>query len=203
MPVSKDSRIDAYIAQAAPFARPILQHLRQLVHQGCPDAEESIKWSVPSFLYRGKILCNLAGFKAHATFGFWHKDMEKILAADGCKPGDAMGLLGRLTSLDDLPGDKRMLGYIRTAMQLHDAGAPTRTKAKPRPALAEPADLADALRRNKKAATTWAAFSPSCRREYIEWITEAKRPETREQRLLTTIEWTAEGKSRHWKYQDC
>jgi uncharacterized protein YdeI (YjbR/CyaY-like superfamily) len=203
MAARKDPRIDAYIAKAAPFARPILRHLRQLVHQGCPGITEDIKWGMPSFIYQVKILCGIAAFKAHATLGFWHQGMEKLLKQELGKTGEAMGLLGKITSLDDLPGDKQLLGYIRTAVALHDSGASARPKTKPRPELPVPADLADALKRSKKAAAAWADFAPSHRREYIEWITEAKRPETRETRLLTTIEWVAEGKQRNWKYQNC
>lgn len=200
---AKDPRIDAYIAEAAPFAQPILKHLRKLVHQAAPAAEETIKWGSPFFTYRGKILCFMAAFKAHLAFGFWGPAMKKILTQDLGKTGSAMGLLGKIASLDDLPSDRQMLGYIKLAVKLHDSGGPGRPARKPRPALPVPADLADALKRSKKAAAAWAGFSPSCQREYIEWITEAKRPETREQRLLTTIEWTAEGKSRNWKYQNC
>ena len=203
MPAKKDPRVDAYIAKAAPFAQPILKHLRKSVHAACPTATEDIKWSMPTFIYNGKILAGMAAFKAHATFGFWHRGMEDLLKKELGKTGEAMGLLGKIQSRADLPADKTLIGYIRTAVSLHDSGTATRPKAKPRPALPEPADLVDALKRNKKAAAAWAGFSPSCRREYIEWITEAKRPETREQRLLTTIEWTAEGKSRNWKYQNC
>jgi uncharacterized protein YdeI (YjbR/CyaY-like superfamily) len=202
MPAKKDPRVDRYIAEAAPFARPILQHLRKLVHQACPEAEEAMKWSSPFFMYRGKMLCFMAAFKAHMALGFWGPAMKKVLAADG-HAKDGRGLLGRITSRADLPSDKALLGYIRTARKFHDAGLTVRPKPKPKPALPVPADLADALRHNKKAAAAWADFSPSCRREYIEWITEAKRPETREQRLLTTIEWTAEGKKRNWKYENC
>lgn len=203
MPARKDPRIDAYIAKAAPFARPILQHLRKLTHQACPAIEEDIKWGMPSFQYRGKILCGFAAFKAHATFGFWHQGMEKLLKKELGTLDDAMGLLGKISSLDDLPADKVMLRYLKTAVALHDSGAAARPKPKARPELPAPADLADALKRSKKAAATWAGFSPGRRREYIEWITEAKRPETRETRLITTIEWVAEGKTRHWKYQNC
>lgn len=203
MPARKDPRVDAYIAKAAPFAQPILKHLRKLVHQGCPAVTEDIKWGMPSFMYQGKILCGIAAFKAHTTFGFWHQGMEQLLKAELGKTGEAMGLLGKITSLDDLPADKKMIGYIKTAVTLHDSGTAARPKTKARPELPVPADLADALKRSKKAAATWAGFAPSHKREYIEWITEAKRPETRETRLLTTIEWVAEGKQRHWKYQNC
>lgn len=203
MPAKKDPRVDAYIAQAAPFAQPILKHLRKLVHRGNPGAEETIKWSCPFFTYQGQLFCSFAAFKAHAAFGFHHQGMSKILTKEIGKATEAMGLMGRLTSLKDLPGDATLLRYIKLAKALHDSGAPRVQKAKPRPDLPVPADLGDALKRSKKAATAWAAFSPSGRREYIEWITEAKRPETRESRLLTTIEWVAEGKARHWKYQNC
>jgi len=199
----KDKRVDAYIARAAPFARPILQHLRQVVHGTCPEVEETLKWSCPAFLYRGKLFCSFAAFKAHAIFGFWHQGMEKLATKEVGKTYDAMGLLGRLTSLQDLPTDKTLVRYLKFARKLHDSGEPARPKNKPRAALPIPADLADALKRNTKAAAAWAGFTPGCRREYIEWITEAKRPETREQRLLTTIEWAAEGKTRHWKYKNC
>lgn len=203
MSAKKDPRIDAYIAKSAAFARPILQHLRVLVHQGNPEVEETIKWGCPFFTYRGKLFSSFAAFKAHAAFGLHHQGMEKLLDKKIGKTNEAMGLMGRLTRLEDLPADKLLLGYILAAKKLHDSGAPTRAKPKPKPALPVPADLADALKRSKKAAATWTAFSPSCRREYIEWITGAKRPETRESRLLTTIEWVAEGKSRNWKYQNC
>ena len=202
MAQQSDPRVDAYIAKAAPFARPILQHLRQLVHQGCPGVTEALKWNSPFYLHNGKILCFTAAFKAHLAFGFWGPAMKKVLARDG-RAKDGRGLLGRITSLPDLPPDKVLLGYIRTARQLHDSGAAGPLKRRPRPALPVPADLADALKRSKKAAATWAAFSPSCRREYIEWITEAKRAETREQRLLTTVEWLAAGRKRNWKYENC
>ena len=202
MPAPRDPRIDAYIAEAAPFARPILRHLRQVVHRACPEATEAIKWGSPFFLYRGRILCFTAAFKAHLAFGFWGPAMHKVLAADGHEK-DGRGLLGRITRRQDLPPDKKLMGYVRQARELHDTGQAVRPKPKPKPALPVPADLAAALRRSKQAAATWADFSPSCRREYIEWITEAKRPETREQRLLTTVEWVSSGKHRNWKYEKC
>jgi uncharacterized protein YdeI (YjbR/CyaY-like superfamily) len=196
--MAKNPRIDAYIAKSAPFAQPTLGHLRKLVHRACPAAAEAVKWGSPFFLYRGKILCFMAAFKAHLAFGFWGPAMKKIVGDGHAKAG--RGLLGRITSLDDLPADKVLLGYIRTAMKLHDAGRAARPKRKPKPALPVPADLAAALKRSKRAAAAWAEFSPSARREYSEWITEAKRPETRATRLATTIRWVAGGKPRNWKY---
>ncbi len=205
MKAKTDPRIDAYIAEAAEFARPILQHLRRLVHQGCPDVEETMKWSMPCFQHAGKILCNFASFKAHCSFGFWHKDMAALTARDGVNPDDAMGQFGRITRRTDLPDDQTLLGYIAQAAKLNESGKPARTKpaARPKAELKVPADLAARLRQNPKAAAAFENFSPSHRREYLEWITEAKREETRQKRLATTIEWLAEGKKRNWKYENC
>lgn len=198
-----DPRHDAYVAAAAEFARPILKKLRALVHESCPAVEETIKWSMPSFTLDGKILCGMAAFKAHATFGFWHRGMEKLLAKEFGKTYDAMGSMGRITSLADLPPDADLRRYIKRAAELIASGTPARPKSKPRPALPVPADLAAALKKNKTANITFQNFSPSHRREYIEWITEAKRPETRATRLATTLEWLAAGKPRNWKYMNC
>jgi uncharacterized protein YdeI (YjbR/CyaY-like superfamily) len=204
MPTKTDPRFDSHIAKAAPFAQPILRHLRKLVHTACPDAVETIKWNFPSFTYGGQILCMLGAFKAHAMFGFWHAGMKKIIAKDRGPVGNAMGALGRLTSLADLPNDKTLLRYIKIAAALNASGAPARARPKaPRKPLPVPADLAAALRKNRAAAKTFEEFPPGCRREYIEWITEAKRSETRATRLATTLAWLAEGKRRNWKYKNC
>ena len=203
MKTKRDPRFDARIAEAASFARPILRHLRKLVHEACPAAEESIKWGHLAFTLNGRLLCGIGAFKAHCTFGFWNQDMEKILAHDVGKTDEAMGLMGRITSLADLPGDETLRGYIQRAAELTAAGRPSRPKPKLKTAIPVPADLAAALRKNKRAGATWKNFSPSARRDYLEWITEAKREETREKRLVTTMEWLAEGKKRNWKYEDC
>ncbi|MEJ1971669.1 MAG: YdeI/OmpD-associated family protein [Lacunisphaera sp.] len=197
----KNPRIDQYLKHAAPFAGPILKRLRRLVHQGCPEVEESIKWQMPFFLYDGKILCFFAEFKAHINFGFWGPAMKKFLASEGVEA--RRGLLGRIESEAGLPDDRTLLRYIKQAKSLHDSGASVRVVRPRKPALASPPDLIAALRRNAAAAGHWEKFSPSARRDYIEWITEAKRAETREERLLTTIEWAAEGKRRNWKYEKC
>ncbi len=198
-----DSRVDDYIAKAAPFARPILTQVRGLVHRACPEVVETIKWGFPNFQYQGKILCGMAAFKAHCTLGFWHKGMVKVIGDDGGKAEQAMGSMGRITSLEDLPGEAAMIRYIKAAMKLNESGESARPKPKPKPPVETPDDLAAALKKNKKAAATWESFPPSHRREYVEWITEAKREETREKRLLTTMEWLAEGKQRNWKYANC
>lgn len=198
-----DPRVDAYIAEAAPFARPILSHLRKLVHESCPQAQETLKWSHMSFVVDGKLLCLVGSFKAHCTFGFWHKDMQQQLARDLGKASEAAGMMGRITQLGDLPSDATMRRYFKQAAALVGAGVPARAPAKPRAAAAMPADLVAALKKNRAAAKTFENFSPSHRRDYIEWITEAKRDETRAKRLTTTLEWLAEGKPRNWKYLNC
>ncbi len=205
MKAKTDARIDAYIAQAAEFARPILKHLRQLVHQACPEVEETMKWSHPNFVSGGKILCNLAAFKAHCSFGFWHQDITALIARDGGKAEAAMGQFGRITSLADLPSDRTLLGYLKQAAQLNASGKPARPRpaSKPKAEPEIPTDLKTLLSANPKAAEAFAKFSPSHRREYLEWITEAKREETRQKRLETTIQWLTEGKKRNWRYENC
>jgi uncharacterized protein YdeI (YjbR/CyaY-like superfamily) len=203
MPRTTDPRVDAYLERAAPFARPILRHLRTVVHKSCPVAEETLKWGHPSFTYHGKILCGMAAFKAHCTFGFWHAQMTKMLQRDFKVTATAMGHLGRLEKLADLPPDRTLRAYIQRAAELLDAGVPARKRPKPKPEAKVPPDLAAALKKSKKAAATFTGFSPSHRREYIEWITEAKRDETRASRLATTLEWLAQGKPRNWKYLNC
>lgn len=198
-----DPRIDAYIAKSADFARPILVHLRELVHAACPDVEETMKWSFPHFMYKG-MLCGMSAFKQHVAFGFWK---GKLIVDDaGNSVEDAMGQFGRITRIGDLPPKKTLTAYVKKAMALNEAGvkSPTRVKsAKPKPEATIPDDLAAALKKNAKARKTFEAFSPSARREYVDWITEAKRETTRVQRLATTLEWLAEGKQRNWKYMDC
>jgi len=202
---SRDPRIDAYITAAAPFARPVLRHLRGLVHQGCPDVEETIRWSMPSFTSCGRILCQMAAFKAHCTFGFWHSGMQERFAAAGPAVDGAMGHLGRITGLEDLPDDDALLGHIRAAVELNVQDVPARPRpvAKKRAPAEAPADLATGLRANAAAAKTFKDLPPGQRREYVEWITGAKRDETRSRRLQTAIEWLSEGKRLNWKYENC
>ncbi len=205
MSTPTDPRIDAYIEESAAFAQPILRRLRALIHRGCPEATETIKWSCPHFDHAGGILCGIAAFKAHCIFGFWHQGMEKILGAHGAKAGTAMGSLGRITAETDLPSDGTILDWVREAARLNESGAPARPQTKRSPAkeLPVPADLAAALKKNAKAAKTFTGFPPGQRKEYIEWLTEAKRDETRQKRLATTLAWLAAGKTRNWKYENC
>ncbi|MHA6204157.1 YdeI/OmpD-associated family protein [Dyella soli] len=198
---SHDPRIDAYIAKAAPFAQPTLEHLRKIVHEACPDVEEGLKWSMPFFSYKGSPLCNMAAFKQHCSFGFWlHK---QVVGEDA---GQGMGQFGKLASLKDLPPKKTLIAYIRKAMALNDAGVKQqRTAGAPRPAPAMPEDLAASFAQRKHAAArkAYEGFPPGAQREYVEWITEAKTEATRQKRLATTLEWLAEGKRRNWKYESC
>ena len=196
-----DPRIDAYIAKSAPFAQPILKHLRSLVHAHCADCTKTVKWSMPHFDYKGGIFANMAAFKAHCAFGFW---MGELLKVDR-KNEKAMGDFGRIASLDDLPPDKEIARLIKAAMKLHDSGAklPSREKTAEKKALDIPAAFMTALKKNKKALVTFEGFPASKKKEYVQWFTEAKTEATREKRLAQAIEWMAEGKSRNWKYQDC
>jgi uncharacterized protein YdeI (YjbR/CyaY-like superfamily) len=198
----KDPRIDAYIAKSAGFAKPILVHLRKVIHEACPEVQETMKWSFPHFMYCG-ILCSMAAFKQHCAFGFWKG--AQVVEKGSNKSNEAMGQFGRITSLAELPTKKALAALIKKAMKQneHAENKSPKVKRKPRPEAAVPDDLFLALRKHKKALATFDGFSPSHRREYIEWITEAKRPETRSSRILTAIEWLAEGKPRNWKYTKC
>jgi len=193
----KDKRVDAYIANAQDFAKPILIHLRAIVHETCPDVEETIKWSSPFFEYAGSTLCMMTAFKQHAGFGFWQRKLVVGDAAEGGGPNQ----FGRLTQLSDLPSKRVLAAYLKKAMQLNDAGIKTpRSAPKPKKPLVAPADLKAALGKNKKALAAFGKFPPSHQREYVEWITDAKTDATRQRRLTQAIEWIAEGKARNWKY---
>lgn len=194
-------KIDAYIEKSADFAKPILNHLRELIHQACPDVEEKWKWSFPNFDYKGPF-CSMAAFKQHAAFGFWKaslmKDPHKILGASN----EAMGQMGRITSLADLPPDDVLLAYITEAKELNDKGIKLPSKPKKEmTALVIPDYLATALEQNPQAQETFENFSYSHKKEYVQWLVEAKSEETRNKRLAQAIAQMSEGKSRHWKYQ--
>ena len=193
---TRDPRVDAYIENANPLARPILERLRKWAHQYCPECEETLKWSAPHFQYRGKMYCGMSAFKEHCAFGFWHPMMRRN---DNSLEG--MGSFGKIRSLADLPAESEFAKMAREAMKLTDEGvkAPPRPK-KRRVPLTVPADLKAALAKNRKALAAFDAFSYSHRKEYLDWITEAKREETRAARLKQAIEWMATGKPCHWKY---
>lgn len=196
----RSPKVDAYIARQADFARPILTRLRDLVHETCPAVDETIKWGMPSFEYHG-ILCGMAAFKAHATFGFWKHNL--VIGADE-KSRQAMGSFGRLTSVKQLPAKRQFASWMKRAMKLNEDGVKTpREKSTARKPVAAPAAFKAALAASPKARATFNAFPPSCKREYLEWITEAKRDETRDRRIKTAVEWLAQGKRRNWKYERC
>ncbi len=204
----QDPRVDAYIAKAAPFAQPILIHLRELIHTTCPDVEETWKWSFPNFDYSGSTLVSMAAFKQHCSFGFWKAalmpDPDNILSIT---EREAMGHLGKITSLKDLPKDSILKKYIKAAMKLNEEGvkrpAPSKVTEADKKELKTPADFAVLLKKNKEATAVFNKFSYSNKKEYISWFDEAKTEATRTKRMAQAIEWMAEGKSRHWKYKDC
>ena len=196
--MTRDPRIDAYIAKQADFAQPILARVREVVHEACPDVEETMKWSMPTFLYGGAILCGMAAFKQHASFGYWK---HALVVGEG-EPRDGMGSYGKMASVKDLPPKKTLLAHIRKAMQLNLDKVPAARKASaPKPPPDMPTDLAAALKKNAKARKAYEGFPPSAQRDYVEWITQAKREATRASRLAQAVEWMAEGKRRNWKYE--
>lgn len=205
---TKDPRVDAYIEKSADFAKPILKRLRTLVHKGCPEASETIKWGVPAFEYKGPF-CGMAAFKQHCVFGFWKAALLFDESNGGTSPESTLSwgapgrdpMAARITSVDDLPSDATILKLIKRAVKLNDDGIKAPRKKTAKKPLPMPKDFAAALKKRKGAAASFDSFPPSHKREYIEWIIEAKRDETRRKRIATAVEWIAEGKQRNWKYQ--
>ncbi|MBA2687415.1 MAG: YdeI/OmpD-associated family protein [Gemmatimonadaceae bacterium] len=194
-----DPRVTAYIKKQQPFAQPILRYLREVVHEAVPECEETLKWGAPAYMHHG-IVCITAGFKKHTAIVLWKGPL--ILNTKGKRADEAWGDYGRVTTIDDLPARSTLIKYLRAAAKLNEDGVKIPARKKPvkgRP-VEVPEVLAKALKKNKKARETFEAFSPSHRREYTEWISEAKRDETREKRLANTIEWLEQGKPRQWKY---
>ena len=198
--MSRDPRIDAYIAKAAPFAQPILSHVRTRVHAVLPDVEETLKWSMPSYTIDGKIVLITAAFKAHMALNFWRGQELRGESANA----DAMGQFGKIAALDDLPHDTELDQLIREAAELAaTAPAPRKVKHEPKPPAEVHPEFAKALDANPKAMATLDSLPPSARREYVDWVAEAKQDKTREKRIADAVQWLSEGKRRHWKYENC
>jgi uncharacterized protein YdeI (YjbR/CyaY-like superfamily) len=198
-----EPRVDAYIEKSADFAQPILARIRSIIHKHCPEVEEKIKWSSPHFDYRGAPLCHMAAFKQHCGFGFWKASLIHGLK-DMVIPEEeqAMGSLGKITSVQDLPDEKILAGYIHEAMLLNEKGITLKAaKVSDKKELVVPKELEEALKANMPARETFERFSYSHKKEYAEWIAGAKTEATRQRRLETALEWLAEGKSRDWKYK--
>lgn len=193
----RDKRTDAYIAKSAPFAKPILKHLRKVVHDTCPKAVEVTKWGMPAFDYHG-LLCSMAAFKGHCTFGFWKAQLMKD--PEGILRKEAAGHFGKITSVRDLPRTATLKAYLREAMALNVGEVKTPRKSAPAKLVKAPTYFMNALKKNKKALATYQQFSNTNKKDYVEWVTEAKTEETRTRRLETSIAWMAEGKIRNWKY---
>jgi uncharacterized protein YdeI (YjbR/CyaY-like superfamily) len=197
--VKADPRVDAYIEKAAPFARPILRHVRSRVHAVAPEAEETLKWGMPSFTVGGKILLGMAAFKAHAVVGFWRGEEMGVATSK-----DAMGQLGKLKSIDDLPQAGQFDAMILKGVELaRTAPAPRKTKHEPKAPPTLHPEFASALAAAPRAREVLEAFPPSAQREYLDWVSEAKQETTRTKRIADAIEWLGEGKRRHWKYENC
>ena len=198
--MNRDPKVDAYIAKAQPFARPILEHVRARVHAAAPDAEETTKWSAPAYTLNGKILLVMAAFKAHAAINFWRgKELRGEAAED-----DGMGQFGKLTSVDDLPPDAEFDRLIRDAAKLSkDAPAPRQVKHAPKPPAEIHPEFAAALKASPAAQATLDQFPPSARRDYVDWIADAKQDATRTRRIADAVQWLSEGKRRMWKYEKC
>ena len=197
----KDKQVDLYIANAREFAKPILNYLREIVHQACPEAVETIKWGFPHFEYKG-LLCSMAAFKEHCAFGFWKGRLVMDITYTVSK--ESMGHLGRITKMDDLPPRRTLVSWVRKAMELNEKGIRVEQRGRERKGakdLTVPDYFHDAIRKNKKALATYKGFAYTHKKEYVEWVTEAKTEDTRNRRLETAVEWLSQGKKRNWKYE--
>jgi len=199
---TRDPRVDAYIARQRDFAKPVLAHIRDLVHALSPEVQEEIKWGAPFFMYAGAPMCQMAAFKEHAALGFWKAALIDGIPPNANNGGESAGNFGRLKTVKDVPSRKVLAPLIKAAMQLNEEGIAVPKKKVAKPETAVPAELTAALAKNRKAKAAFEAFPPSHRREYVEWIAEAKREETRAKRVAQAVEWMAEGKSRNWKYHE-
>jgi len=198
-------KFDEYIAKSQPFAQPVLLHLRKIVHKACPEVVEEIKWSFPNFSYKRKIICSMAAFKEHCSFGFWQEALMKTMEPHRSKnTGEkkGMGSFGRIISVKELPTEKELITCIKEAMSLINEGyVLKKTPAQKSAELPVPEALQKALAKNKQAKAAFVKLAPSHRKEYIQWINEAKTEATRDKRIATTIEWVSEGKRRQWQYE--
>lgn len=199
----REKAIDAYILKSAAFAQPILNHIRELVHHACPDVQEKMKWSFPHFDYKDEMMCSMAAFKQHAVMGFWKASLMKdVKLLENARSEVSMGHLGRITSLKDLPSDKKLISYIKEAMKLTDQGKKivSKPKSAEKKELVVPDEFMKALKKNKRALENFNLFSYSGKKDYVTWIDGIKSDETRKKNIATAVEWISEGKLRHWKY---
>lgn len=178
-PTADTAAVDPWIASEPDYARPILNYLRDLIHEAAPDAVAQMKWSRPFYLVNGTPICYLAAFKQHCGFGFWSPDMTEVLKADGIAEPGASGSFGRISSIADLPPADHLLRYLRHAADLARTGSAKTPMASGRRAsakapIAMPTALATALAQSAEASAGFQKLSASCRREYFEWITSAK-----------------------------
>lgn len=196
-----NTKVDEYIEKSQDFAKPILHYIREIVHAICPDTEEAIKWKFPTFMYKGKILCSMVSFKQYCSLGFWlHDEMKTLKNIETDVEKTNMFSLGKIMKIEDLPSKPLLKKMILEAMELTDMGV-TLKKASPSKTETEVPDyFQNALQHNKKASEIFIKGSPSFRKEYINWITEAKTEATRNKRMEQAIEWISEGKARNWKY---
>lgn len=197
-----EPKIDAYIEKAQPFAKPILEYIRETVHEYCPDAEEAMKWSFPNFLYKNRILCSMSAFKAHCAFGFWlESEMKTMKEITKDREKNSMFNLGKITKIEDLPSKAQLKACIKEAMELTDMGVTLKKSTPSKTETEIPEAFQASLNANEKAKEIFQKSSPSFRKEYNMWIADAKTEATRNKRIQQAIEWILEGKGRNWKYE--
>ncbi|WPU95271.1 YdeI/OmpD-associated family protein [Mucilaginibacter sabulilitoris] len=198
-----DPKVDEYIATSADFAKPVLEHWRQLIHDNCPDVVEAIKWGFPHFDYKGDFMCVIASYKNHCSFTFLKAELmndARLKDSKTLKP--IQRFLGKVTKLSDLPPDEEFIGMLKEAMVLNEKGIKVMAPKSDKPKVLEMPDyFSEKLAGNAKAKAVFESKSDSFRKDYIIWISDAKTDATRQKRMEEAIEWIAEGKGRFWKYE--
>jgi uncharacterized protein YdeI (YjbR/CyaY-like superfamily) len=197
-----NKQVDGYIAKSADFAKPILEHLRKIIHDTCPEVEEVMKWGIPHFDYKGDMMCILAAYKNHCSFSLYKAElMSDPKIKESVKAGQKMGYMDKIKTLSDLPAKKTLVAYIKEAMALNEKGIKKEKPVKEKSPETEVPDYFLAkLSKNPAAKKVFESKSASFRKEYSKWIIDAKTEETRDKRIEQSLEWIAEGKGRFWQY---
>ncbi|KAF2080744.1 YdeI/OmpD-associated family protein [Flavobacterium sharifuzzamanii] len=194
--------VTAYIAKMADFAKPILNHLREVIFSACPEAEENIKWGTPHYSYKGDHLVMMGGFKQHCSFSLYKAELMKDAEIQASvKAGKKFGYMDKIKDLSELPSKEKLTAYIKEAMVFNENGTakPKPVKEKSTAEVVAPKEFVDALKKDTKATEIFESKSPSFRKNYIIWIADAKTDETRNKRISQSLEWIAEGKDRFWQ----
>src|SRR5438270_1264994 len=176
------------LANAPEGTRPILVRLRRIFRQASPKLEEAIKWGVPCYLFKGPV-GGFAAYKQHVSWGLWKS--RALNDPEGLLGRGVSVMAGKITKVSEIPPAAKIIALIEQVIALNEAGI--KSPKPPEPEL--PADFAAAMKKAGKAARHYAAFTPARKWQYVNWVTQAKRAETRAKRIEIAVERIGEGKT--------